>query len=167
MQALRDHDCRGIPRADRDLGGRRALVLHPAHAPLGSPGGAAHPNDRHPDRRRLAERGPVRHRTAAGRLLTAPRRRGAPFVRRSIARLSIPFREPFVTSGGVVTARELLLLRLEDDDGAAGYGEAAPFEPYDGVRLEEAAAALRSGAAQSPNGSPPPAGGAPEMARAD
>ena len=88
-------------------------------------------------------------------------------MRRSIARLSIPFREPFVTSGGVVTSRELLLLRLEDDDGAAGYGEAAPFEPYDGVRLEEAAAALWSGAARSPNGSPPQARAAEEMARLD
>ncbi|TMK65714.1 MAG: O-succinylbenzoate synthase [Actinobacteria bacterium] len=88
-------------------------------------------------------------------------------MRRSLARLSIPFREPFVTSGGVVTARELLLLRLEDDDGAVGYGEAAPFEPYDGVPLEEAAAALQSGAARSPNGSPPQARAAEEMARLD
>ena len=58
-------------------------------------------------------------------------------MRRSIARLSLPFRDPFVTASGVVSARELLLLRLEDDDGAVGFGEAAPFEPYDGVSLEE------------------------------
>src|SRR5204863_3135353 len=74
---------------------------------------------------------------------------------------------PFVTAAGVVTARELLLLRLEDADGAVGYGEAAPFEPYDGVPLEAAAAALRSGAARSTNGSPPQARAAEEMARLD
>ncbi|MEA2389847.1 MAG: Mandelate racemase / muconate lactonizing enzyme N-terminal domain, partial [Thermoleophilaceae bacterium] len=63
-------------------------------------------------------------------------------MRRSLARLSIPFREPFVTSSGVVAARELLLLRIEDDDGATGFGEAAPFEPYDGVPLDAVADAL-------------------------
>ena len=54
--------------------------------------------------------------------------------------------EPFVTASGVVAARELALLRLEDDDGAVGYGEAAPFEPYDGVALERVVAALSTAA---------------------
>jgi L-Ala-D/L-Glu epimerase / N-acetyl-D-glutamate racemase len=84
-------------------------------------------------------------------------------VRRSLARLSIPFREPFVTSAAVVAARELLLLRLEDDDGVTGYGEAAPFEPYDGVSLDDVAGALRNGA----TGAPPQARAAEEMARLD
>jgi o-succinylbenzoate synthase len=84
-------------------------------------------------------------------------------VRRSIARLSIPFRDPFVTASGVVSARELLLLRLEDDDGEVGFGEAAPFEPYDGVSLDSVADALRNGA----NGGPPQARAAEEMARLD
>ena len=66
-------------------------------------------------------------------------------VRRSLARLSIPFRQPFATAGGVVAERELALLRLEDDDGTVGYGEAAPFEPYDGVVLDDVVAALRDG----------------------
>jgi L-Ala-D/L-Glu epimerase len=83
-------------------------------------------------------------------------------VRRSLLRLSIALKQPFVTSGGVVSARELLLLRLEDDDGAVGYGEAAPLEPYDGVTVDEVAAALRSG-----NGSQPHARAAEEMARLD
>jgi o-succinylbenzoate synthase len=87
-------------------------------------------------------------------------------VRRSLARLSIPFREPFVTAAGVVAARELLLLRLEDADGNVGYGEAAPFEPYDGVPIAAAAAALLSGSG-SGNGSPPQARAAEEMARLD
>ena len=87
-------------------------------------------------------------------------------MRRSLLRLSIPFRQPFATSGGVVAARDLLLLRLEDEDGVAGYGEAAPFEPYDGVSLERVARALA--ACGDVNGdTPPQAYAAEEMARLD
>jgi o-succinylbenzoate synthase len=57
--------------------------------------------------------------------------------------LSIPFREPFTTATGPVRARDLLLLRLEEPDGVVAYGEAAPFEPYDGVTLGEVARALK------------------------
>jgi L-Ala-D/L-Glu epimerase / N-acetyl-D-glutamate racemase len=71
-------------------------------------------------------------------------------VRRSLLRLSIPLRDPFVTAGGVVTARDLVVLKLENGDGVAGYGEAAPFEPYDGVPLERAVAALSGGAGLRP-----------------
>jgi o-succinylbenzoate synthase len=85
-------------------------------------------------------------------------------VKRSLARLSIPLREPFATSGGVVAERELLLLRIEDDDGAVGHGEAAPLEPYDGVTLDEVLAALRDG---NGRGGPPQARAAEEMARLD
>jgi L-Ala-D/L-Glu epimerase len=84
-------------------------------------------------------------------------------VERSVLRLSIPLREPFVTSSGVVSARELLLLRLEARDGTVGYGEAAPFEPYDGVPLERAAAALTGGGGRRP----PQARAAEEIARLD
>jgi o-succinylbenzoate synthase len=84
-------------------------------------------------------------------------------VRRTLARLSIPFREPFVTSAGVVPARELALLRLEDE-GVVGYGEAAPFEPYDGVALEEVVRVLTNGGSE---GGPPQARAAEEMARLD
>ena len=84
-------------------------------------------------------------------------------VSRSVLRLSIPLKEPFVTSGGVVSERELLLLRLEARDGAVGYGEAAPFEPYDGVPLERAAAALTGGGGRRP----PQARAAEEIARLD
>jgi L-alanine-DL-glutamate epimerase-like enolase superfamily enzyme len=66
-------------------------------------------------------------------------------VKRTLLRLSIPIRQPFVTAGGVVTERELLLLLLEGSDGTVGWGEAAPFEPYDGVPLERAIAALSGG----------------------
>jgi o-succinylbenzoate synthase len=66
-------------------------------------------------------------------------------LRRSLKRLAIPLRQPFATATGVVAARELLLLRLDDDDGCFGYGEAAPFEPYDGVSVESVMAALTGG----------------------
>lgn len=84
-------------------------------------------------------------------------------IERSVLRLSIPLKKPFVTSGGVVAARELLLLRLEARDGTVGYGEAAPFEPYDGVPLERAAAALTGGGGRRP----PQARAAEEIARLD
>ncbi|MGI8945755.1 MAG: mandelate racemase/muconate lactonizing enzyme family protein [Thermoleophilaceae bacterium] len=75
-------------------------------------------------------------------------------MRRSLLKLRIPLKQPFVTSGGVVAARELAVIRLEDDDGTVGWGEAAPLEPYDGVSLEEVIDALREG--------PPPRGAAPQ-----
>jgi L-Ala-D/L-Glu epimerase len=84
-------------------------------------------------------------------------------VKRTLLRLSIPFRQPFVTSSGVVSERELLLLRLEGGDGTVGWGEAAPFEPYDGVPLERAIAALSGGGGRRP----PQARAAEEIARLD
>jgi o-succinylbenzoate synthase len=84
-------------------------------------------------------------------------------VKRTLLRFSLPFREPFVTSSGVFSSRELVLLRLEASDGTVGYGEAAPFEPYDGVPLERAIAALSGGGGRRP----PQARAAEEMARLD
>ena len=84
--------------------------------------------------------------------------------RRSLLKLSVPFRRPFVSAGGVAGSRELLLLRIEDDDGTVGYGEAAPFEPYDGVSLDRVAEALRGGPTTD---APPQAAAAEEMARLD
>ena len=49
-------------------------------------------------------------------------------------------------------------------DGTVGYGEAAPFEPYDGVPLERAIAALSSGGRGR---RPPQARAAEEIARLD
>jgi o-succinylbenzoate synthase len=84
-------------------------------------------------------------------------------VRRRLLRLALPFREPFVTANGVVTERELVVLRLEGGDGTVGWGEAAPFEPYDGVPLERAIAALSGGGGRRP----PQARAAEEIARLD
>ena len=78
-------------------------------------------------------------------------------MRRSLLRLQIPLREPFVTANGVLAARELAVIRLEDDDGIVGWGEAAPLEPYDGVAVDEVIDELREG---------PPRRGAPPQARA-
>ncbi len=86
-------------------------------------------------------------------------------MRRSLLRLSIPFRQPFATSQGVVAARDLLLLRVEED-GLVGYGEAAPFEPYDGISLRRVADAL-AGELDGNGDAPPQARAAEEMARLD
>jgi o-succinylbenzoate synthase len=86
-------------------------------------------------------------------------------VSRSLLRLSIPLREPFVTSTGVVAARELAVIRLEDDDGTVGWGEAAPLESYDGVTVDEVIEALRDG--PPPRGAPPQARAAWELAELD
>ena len=64
-------------------------------------------------------------------------------MKRELFVLSLPFCEPFVTATGVVNERRIVLLRLEDEDGAVGYGEAAPFEPYDGVTVERVVDVLR------------------------
>ena len=77
-------------------------------------------------------------------------------MRRSLLRLRIPLREPFVTSNGVLAERELAVIRLEDEDGTTGFGEAAPLEPYDGVSFASVWEALREG---------PPPRGAPRQAR--
>jgi L-Ala-D/L-Glu epimerase len=68
-------------------------------------------------------------------------------VQVSIEQRELHFRTPIVTSYGTLAARELLELRIEGDDGVAGYGEAAPLQPYDGVPLERVRAALEGYAA--------------------
>jgi L-Ala-D/L-Glu epimerase / N-acetyl-D-glutamate racemase len=85
-------------------------------------------------------------------------------MNRTLLRLSIPFKEPFSTSTGVVVARDLVLLRIEDSDGTVGYGEAAPFEPYDGIPLERAVATLTR---RSRGRRPPQVRAAEELARLD
>jgi o-succinylbenzoate synthase len=86
-------------------------------------------------------------------------------VKRSLLRLAIPLREPFVTSHGVLAERELVVIRLEDDDGTPGFGEGAPLETYDGVGIDEVIEALRSGPPR--RGSPPQARAAWELAELD
>lgn len=85
-------------------------------------------------------------------------------MRHTLARLSLPFKEPYVTAGGVVAERELALLRIEDD-GVVGFGEAAPFEPYDGVPLDDVVEALADG--EPSDAAPPQARAAWELAQMD
>ncbi len=42
--------------------------------------------------------------------------------------LSLPLVEPFIISGGTMTARRSLVVVLRDDAGHVGYGESPPFE---------------------------------------
>ncbi len=51
-------------------------------------------------------------------------------------------RQPFVSASGSVQTRDLLLVRLEDQAGSAGFGEAAPLPSYDGVTIADVQVAL-------------------------
>ncbi len=70
--------------------------------------------------------------------------------------LTLELREPLHAAHGTTTTRELLLLRLESEQGLIGWGEAAPLASYDGVELEDCRAALEAQAtalrALSPGG---------------
>jgi L-alanine-DL-glutamate epimerase-like enolase superfamily enzyme len=63
-------------------------------------------------------------------------------VKLALRTVRAPLRAPFHSATGVVTERELLQVVLEDSHGLTGFGEAAPLEHYDGVRLEAVRAAL-------------------------
>ncbi len=49
---------------------------------------------------------------------------------------ALPFKEPYVTARGRLTRREMVLLRLRDDDGLVGLGEAVPLSLRGGVTIE-------------------------------
>lgn len=65
-------------------------------------------------------------------------------MKAAIEHCALRFRSPLRTAYGELTERELLELRIEDGDGVCGRGEAAPLEPYDGVSLTRAEAALHA-----------------------
>jgi len=50
---------------------------------------------------------------------------------------ALPFKEPYVTARGVLQRREMVLLRLRDEDGVVGLGEAVPLSLRGGVGLAE------------------------------
>lgn len=50
---------------------------------------------------------------------------------------ALPFKEPYVTARGVLTQRETVLLRLRDEDGVEGLGEAVPLSLRGGAGLAE------------------------------
>ncbi|MGH2944052.1 MAG: hypothetical protein ACRDLN_14895, partial [Solirubrobacteraceae bacterium] len=65
-------------------------------------------------------------------------------MRVTIEQRSLRFRRPLQTSYGALHRRALLELTIEGDDGVPGRGEAAPLEPYDGVSIDRARAALEA-----------------------
>ena len=58
---------------------------------------------------------------------------------------ALPFKEPYVTARGVLERREMVLLRVRDEDGVVGLGEAVPLALRGGVGLAEVVAELEGG----------------------
>jgi len=58
--------------------------------------------------------------------------------------VALPFREPYVTATGTLERREMLLVRIEDEDGAEGWGDAVPLSLRGGASLAEIAEQLES-----------------------
>ncbi|HET7120969.1 MAG TPA: mandelate racemase/muconate lactonizing enzyme family protein [Solirubrobacterales bacterium] len=87
---------------------------------------------------------------------------------------ALPFKEPYVTARGTLTRREMVLLRLRDEDGVVGLGEAVPLSLRGGTSLEQVVRELEGwaeamDAGHSPDGAglSAPAHCAVETARAD
>lgn len=64
-------------------------------------------------------------------------------MKAELHRFSLPLHEPFVTAAASINRREGLLLRVEADDGAVGWGEAAPLPGHPGGTDDSVDAALR------------------------
>lgn len=50
---------------------------------------------------------------------------------------ALPFKQPYATARGVLRRREMVLLRLRDEDGVVGLGEAVPLSLRGGAGLEQ------------------------------
>jgi o-succinylbenzoate synthase len=50
---------------------------------------------------------------------------------------ALPFKEPYVTARGTLTRREMVLLRVRDEEGREGLGEAVPLSLRGGVTIEQ------------------------------
>jgi L-alanine-DL-glutamate epimerase-like enolase superfamily enzyme len=50
---------------------------------------------------------------------------------------ALPFKEPYVTARGTLRGREMVLLRVRDEDGVVGLGEAVPLSLRGGASLEQ------------------------------
>ncbi len=55
---------------------------------------------------------------------------------------ALPFREPYATANGTLNRREMVLLRMRDDEGILGLGEAVPLSLRGGITLAQVAAEL-------------------------
>ena len=61
---------------------------------------------------------------------------------------ALPFREPYVTARGRLDRREMVLLRLRDEDGLLGLGEAVPLSLRGGSGLAQVVGELEEWARQ-------------------
>jgi L-alanine-DL-glutamate epimerase-like enolase superfamily enzyme len=50
---------------------------------------------------------------------------------------ALPFKDPYVTARGVLRRREMVLLRVRDEDGIVGLGEAVPLSLRGGAGLKQ------------------------------
>lgn len=57
---------------------------------------------------------------------------------------ALPFREPYVTARGRIDRREVALLRVRDDEGRVGLGEAVPLSMRGGASLAQVVAELEA-----------------------
>jgi L-Ala-D/L-Glu epimerase len=65
-------------------------------------------------------------------------------VKLELDAITARLRAPFVSSRGPLDERPLVLVRLEDEDGFVGLGEAAPLADYHGVNAEDVLEALEA-----------------------
>jgi L-alanine-DL-glutamate epimerase-like enolase superfamily enzyme len=81
---------------------------------------------------------------------------------------ALPFEQPYVTARGVLRRREMVLLRVRDENGVVGLGEAVPLSLRGGVRLTQLVRELGEWAeGQEDEGLSAPALCAVTVARAD
>jgi o-succinylbenzoate synthase len=57
---------------------------------------------------------------------------------------ALPFKEPYVTARGALEQREMVLLRVRDEDGVVGLGEAVPLSLRGGVALGQVVRELKA-----------------------
>jgi len=81
---------------------------------------------------------------------------------------ALPFKEPYVTARGVLERREMVLLRVQDEDGVVGLGEAVPLALRGGATLAQVVRELEGWAdSQATEGLSAPARCAVETALVD
>jgi L-alanine-DL-glutamate epimerase-like enolase superfamily enzyme len=66
---------------------------------------------------------------------------------------ALPFKEPYVTARGALQRREMVLLRVRDEEGVVGLGEAVPLSLRGGATLEQVVRELEGFAEHREGGS--------------
>jgi len=82
---------------------------------------------------------------------------GAPLAAVEVVPYWLPFKEPYVTARGRLTRREMVLLRIRDEDGVEGLGEAVPLSLRGGVGIETVVRELEECGGAPVDGLSPPA----------